>query len=99
MDLRITTLHPDPNKRGVTIARHKYDAARTALLETLAAEGPLGLNDLLSRAEARMDPSFVGSPSWYLMAAKLDLEARDEIACDRRPSRQVLSLPGGPRRR
>ena len=90
---RIQTLHPEEGKRGVNISREKYDQVRAAVLDALA-NGPLTLNALLDAVTQRLGPDFDGSPGWYTMSVKLDLEARGEIERVPKVSPQQLRLKG-----
>lgn len=69
------TLHPE-GKQGVNISRAKYDSIRSAILDTVEAEGQIQFKDLPAAVEARLQQPFDGSLSWYVTTVKLDLEAR-----------------------
>ncbi len=88
---RIQTLHPEQGKRGVHIARDKYEAVRAAILDSLAA-GPMALTTLFEAVGERLGPGFEGSPGWYTMSVKLDLEARGVIERVPKASPQMLRL-------
>ena len=75
---RIQTLHPEEGKRGVNIARDKYDLVHAAIVEALA-NGPLTLAALQEAVAQYVGPDFDGAPGWYMMSVKLDMEARGEI--------------------
>lgn len=90
---RIQTLHPEQGKRGVHIARDKYDAVRAAILDALAA-GPMALTALYDAVQQRLPPTFDGSRTWYTMSVKLDLEARGVIERMPQSGPQVLRLKG-----
>ncbi len=77
MQARIETLHPQ-GKNGVRIDRAKYDAVRLAILETLATEA-CHFSRLAERVADQLGPAFDGSPGWYTVVVKLDLEARGLI--------------------
>lgn len=76
---RILAQHPDPAKKGVRISKAKYDVVRAAILDSLAAAGPLTFSDLNQAVAGRLAGGFDGSVSWYVTTVKLDLEARGEI--------------------
>ncbi|WP_412068693.1 DUF6958 family protein [Rubrivirga sp. IMCC43871] len=75
---RIDALHPDPEKQGTTIDAAKYHTVREAI-EAELADGPVALAELRSGLKRRIGDTFDGSVSWYMMAVKLDLEARNVI--------------------
>jgi hypothetical protein len=88
---RIQTLHPEAGKQGVHISREKYDQVRAGILDALA-NGPLTLSALFDAVTQRLGPTFEGSPTWYTMSVKLDLEARGEIERVPKVSPQQLRL-------
>ena len=77
---RIATLHPDPNKQGVSIDKVKYDAVSAAILDSIREDPGLTFEELLVTIEDRLKASFEGSIGWYTVTVKLDLEARGLIA-------------------
>ncbi len=80
---RFQTLHPDPAKAGVRIARWKYDAVKEAILAVIPEEGPgLPFKDLAGKVRSALSPevcSRMGSVPWYTVTVKLDLEARGRV--------------------
>ncbi|WP_412062043.1 DUF6958 family protein [Rubrivirga sp. IMCC45206] len=90
---RIHARHPDPDKQGTTIDAAKYRAVRDAI-EAELADGPVMLSDLRRAVKARIGDTFEGSVSWYVMAVKLDLEARGTIERVPRQTPQHLRLVG-----
>ena len=74
MEERIMTRHPQ-GKSGVNISRRKYETMRDAIVDALAASGPMTHTDLVKDVETRLAGGFEGSVKWYLETVKLDLEA------------------------
>lgn len=72
---KISTLHPQ-GKSGVNINREKYDLVRTAIVQSLRAEGEMTFADLTRDVERKLTGNFDGSIPWYVTTVKLDLEAR-----------------------
>ncbi len=89
---KIMTLHP-AGKTGVNIDRHKYDAVREAILQSLRVSGTLTFNDLTAEVRNMLASTFSGSISWYVTTVKLDLEARGEVVRVPKSSQQRLMLP------
>nr|MBN2276509.1 hypothetical protein [candidate division Zixibacteria bacterium] len=77
MDEKIMTIHPK-DKRGVNIARQKYDTIRTAIIKSLKSRR-LTHTELIQEVRKHLSYSFDGSVAWYVEAVKQDLEARHEI--------------------
>jgi len=75
---RIHARHPDPDKQGTTIDAAKYHTVRDAIEAELAG-GAVALAELRAGVKRRIGDTFDGSVSWYVMAVKLDLEARGVI--------------------
>ncbi|MCF4098794.1 DUF6958 family protein [Maritalea mediterranea] len=88
---RILTQHPE-GRAGGNIEQHKYEAMRTAILETLRARGPLRFKELTVAVKDQLQGKFDGSVSWYLTTVKLDLEARGEVICNRKAGGQMVEL-------
>jgi hypothetical protein len=76
---RIRTLHPQ-GKNGVHISRAKYDQVRALILELLSGRTDATFFGLGEEVAARLGPTFDGSPMWYYVSVKLDLEARGLLA-------------------
>lgn len=74
---KITTLHPQ-GRAGASISRAKYEAARAAILDVIAAYGEIDFRDLDRAVGERLD-HFNGALGWYTAHVKLDLEARGLI--------------------
>ncbi len=75
MEEKILTLHPQ-GKKGVNIAKKKYDQIANAMLSLVKKHQPIPyqlLNDLLIE---QLQDEFDGSIPWYVVTVKLDLEAR-----------------------
>jgi hypothetical protein len=79
MDERITTLHPLPGKRGVSISKAKYDITRQAICDTFRERGELTHTQLAEEVNRKLAGKFDGSITWYVTTVKLDLEARGLI--------------------
>ncbi|MFI4881732.1 MAG: DUF6958 family protein [Phycisphaerales bacterium JB064] len=81
-DSRIMTLHPE-GKQGVNILRAKYDAIRDAILDVLADDATgVALASMAKRIAPQLPPELFPQGhgiTWYVMAVKLDLEARGII--------------------
>lgn len=92
MSERIQTLHPDEDKIGVNIERHKYESVREAILAAIAERGQVPFKDLAGEVTARLPQSFDGSVGWYTTTVKLDLEARGLIERLPGKSPQVLQM-------
>ncbi len=88
----ILTLHPDSSKKGVRIEKNKYEAMRTAILETLKRDGAMTFTELAALLEDRMQANFGGSVMWYFTTVKLDLEARGEIRRVPKTKPQLVEL-------
>ena len=71
---------PDSIKQqGVRIEKAKYDAMRSAILDSLQHHGVMTFSELGGLVEDLMQDSFDGSAMWYYITVKLDLEERGEI--------------------
>jgi hypothetical protein len=84
-DEKIYCATPTPGKKGVNIPKWKYVAVRTALLDIIDAAGLEGapLKPLADQVKERLsleDRATIGSVMWHLMAVKLDMEVKGEIA-------------------
>ena len=80
-DEKLTTLHPDPRKKGVSINKAKYDIIKGEILSLLRKD-PMPHNRLDNLIKSKLKKRFDGSVSWYLETVKLDLEARELIERD-----------------
>lgn len=87
---KILALHPDPNKKGVSISKVKYERIRKAILQTLNENETVRFQDLSQEVERRLKEPFDGSISWYVTTVKLDLEARAVI--ERVPGRSPQEI-------
>jgi len=79
MTERILTLHPDPEKSGVTIDQEKYEVIKAAILTVLGTAPEVRFSDLPGAVRSVVGEDFPGSVSWYVITVKLDMEARGEI--------------------
>jgi hypothetical protein len=71
---------PDSTKQqGVRIEKAKYNAMRSAILDSLQNHGVMTFSQLGGLIEDLMEDSFDGSAMWYYITVKLDLEERGEI--------------------
>jgi hypothetical protein len=71
---------PDSIKQqGVRIEKAKYDAMRSAILDSLQNHGVMSFSELGGLVEDIVEDSFDGSAMWYYITVKLDLEERGEI--------------------
>jgi len=93
MSDKIMTLHPDPAKQGVNIDRAKYDVVKAAILELLAEHGELTFSALTTAVNDRLQGTFDGSVSWYVVTVKLDLEARGVVERAKQSGQQIVRLP------
>lgn len=75
---RIMTLHPQ-EKKGVNILKTKYDVIKDFILETITSRGEISYKELSDLAIVELTNSFDGKVVWYIVAVKLDLEARGRI--------------------
>jgi hypothetical protein len=80
-DEKLTTLHPDPRKKGASINKAKYEIIKSEIL-TLLRKDPMPHNRLDNLIKSKLKKRFNGSVSWYLDTVKLDLEAREVIERD-----------------
>ena len=75
---KILTLHPE-GKRGVSIAKRKYDLIKTFIIETLQKRDKITYKELNDLAVKQLSKNFEGKVNWYVVTVKLDLEARKII--------------------
>jgi hypothetical protein len=79
---RILTQHP-AGKRGVNIARDKYENMRTALLRVIPRRvSGVAFGELGDLVRDHLDPAIFPrdrSVTWYVVTTKQDLEARGLI--------------------
>jgi len=92
MDDRITTLNPDPQKRGVSIDRAKYEQVRRAIIDIVYEQDGITFSELVKATEVYLQGKFEGSITWYVTTVKLDLEARGDLKriVGTRPQRLTL---------
>lgn len=76
---KIMTLNLD-GKKGVNILKSRYDMMSNAIIAVLKSQKQATLVELGKLVEANLHNKFDGKTGWYLMAVKLDLEARGTIA-------------------
>lgn len=89
---KIQTLHPDPNKQGVNIDRHKFDLVRGGIFKMLEHTPPMKPMKLFAAVAMELDGQMEGSIMWYAVSVKLDMEARGELTHDRKKG--IVSLTG-----
>ena len=75
---KILTLHPE-GKKGVSIAKNKYDTIKEFILNTLKEKTTITYKELNELATKELSETFEGKVGWYLVTVKLDLEARNII--------------------
>lgn len=90
-DEKILTMHPE-GKQGVRILKSRYDMMKAAICNELHDKGELTLAELKIAVDNRLRGSFYGRIGWYLMAVKLDLEARKMIERVPNSSPQILRI-------
>jgi len=76
------TLHAEPGKKGTNLDKAKYDQMAQAITDVLAIKS-MTTTELLLTLEKRLK-KFDGKIGWYMMAVKLDLEARSVIEHSRK---------------
>lgn len=80
---RVQTLHPDPDKQGLSVVKWKYEAVRQLILDAVPADGEgIAFSQLPTVVREGLEPQLLqdlGSVNWYTTSVKLDLEARGEI--------------------
>jgi len=91
---KIKTLHPDPAKQGVNIDRAKYDLVRSGIFCVLAEDSVMKPMKMFEAVADLLSGQMEGSIAWYAVSVKLDMEARGEIAHDRKKG--SLNLTGKP---
>ena len=76
---KIMTLHPE-GKKGVNIAKAKYEQVKAVVLEIIESQQPITFTDMFNLAnEILAEAKFDGKPGWYVTTVKLDLEARGVV--------------------
>lgn len=78
--------HPDPAKKGTNIDREKYEQMHTALVTALSHQPSMSLKEMTVAAKDLLAGQFDGSFEWYVTTVKLDMEAKNELICDRKQS-------------
>jgi hypothetical protein len=91
---RITTINPDPAKKGVRIEKSKYAAIRPIILEFLRNEDRATFSQIAEEVRRQLTVQFEGSIDWYTISVKLDMEARGEIIRVREKNRDYMMLAG-----
>lgn len=86
----IRTLSPD-GRNGMQIDRSTYGEVKDVLVNVLR-EGPLPFKALCARTIPLLYDKFHGSPMWFIVNVKLDLEARGEIITSRRGKAELVTL-------
>ena len=72
---KIMTLNLN-GKQGVNILKSRYDMMKDSIITILNDKGQVSLAELGTLVEKDLANTFDGKIGWYLMAVKLDLEAR-----------------------
>lgn len=80
------------DKKGVNIDKSKYDTVKNSIISILGSKGQVTLSELGALVESDLANKFDGRVSWYLMAVKLDLEARGTIVRVPKIVPQTLTL-------
>lgn len=75
---KILTLHPQ-GKKGVNIAKSKYDTISEFIISTTSKRKDITYKEVNDLAIKKLSKNFDGSVPWYLVSVKLDLEARGII--------------------
>jgi hypothetical protein len=88
---KITTLNLN-GKKGVTIQKAKYDIIKATIVSIIKEKGTITLNELYESTEKAIGTTFEGKIGWYVMAVKLDLEARGTLYKVPNQSPQQLRL-------
>ncbi len=88
---KIMTLNLN-GKKGVNISKQKYQLMKDAILKILKKKDEVTLAELNTLVESDLGDSFDGRVGWYLMAVKLDLEAREIISKIPNKTPQRLTL-------
>jgi len=88
---KLVTLHPNPQKKGVSISREKYELIRDEITSALRKDR-LTHDELNNRIKSKIKKTFDGSVSWYVETVKLDLEARGKIELDQKRKPAVYTL-------
>ncbi len=88
---KILTLNLD-GKKGVNILKYRYDMMSIAIMDVLKTEKQVTLAELGKQVETNLQDKFDGRIGWYLMAVKLDLEARGTIVRIPNKVPQTLTL-------
>jgi hypothetical protein len=91
---KITTLNPDPAKKGVSIEKTKYAAIHPIILEFLRNEDRATFSQIAEEVRRQLTGQFEGSIDWYTISVKLDMEARGEIIRVREKNRDYIMLAG-----
>lgn len=79
-------------KKGVNIDKSKYDTVKNSIITILGSKGQVTLSELGALVESDLANKFDGRVGWYLMAVKLDLEARGAIIRIPKKVPQTLTL-------
>ena len=87
---QITTLTPN-GREGMQIALETYSDVKNCLVGMLK-NGPLPFKALCARSIPQLIDKFEGSPMWYIVNVKLDLEAKGEILSVSKGKSQLVML-------
>jgi hypothetical protein len=92
MNERVRTWHPDPQKKGVSINKDKYEIIRAVIFHSLKENKEMSFRELIDDVELKLTGNFDGSIPWYVTTVKLDLEARKIIERIPKSNPQKLRL-------
>lgn len=88
---KFMTLNLD-GKKGVNILKRRYVMMKDSIITILKDKEEVTLTELRELVEADLAKKFDGRIGWYLMAVKLDLEAREVIKKVPKKTPQTLTL-------
>ena len=94
---KILTRSPDPTKKGVHIAKDRYDFIHQTILKALKAKGPLSSAGLVEAVveDINGNGGVDYSIGWYTMAVRLDMEVTGEVSYDRSAKKPMIVLRNG----
>lgn len=90
----VKTINPDPKKKGVPIAKDRYDFLHGEILALLKEKGPLGAMQIVAEMDKRLggDKKVGYSIGWYVTAIRLDMEAWGELLYNRKDKKPLVTL-------
>lgn len=91
---KVKTLNPDPNKKGVSIDKERYNFIHDEIIRLLREKGPLAAMQMVREMDKRLggDKKVGYSIGWYTTAIRLDMEAKGELSYDRKAKKPVIIL-------